>query len=370
MPRCNLVGPRTLLAAGLCLQPGVANAQVGLVLEGIADVELWATDAESRLLARNDGDPEIGINSNLWSALQLHPAVFAYALGTFRNSALLGSNDLSGHAELTQLALRYTLSPALVTEIGKIESPLGTFAARRLSNRNPLIGVPDGYPTSYPWGVRMGGSWKRLDYRAGLVSLPAVNLRYVPAPGHRLRPVAGAGISLTPSLRIGGSATWGPYLGPAVQDVMPAGVSWPDFDQWVVALDARFGIGHLATYAELAFSGYEVPGQTDAQKGYAYYVEATYTIHPRLYVSGRVEQNNYPFVRPVDPSNWISVTTNFYNGEAGLGYRLDRHTIVKLSYRRDQWPDDPDRRIPFENGYAMAIQFSHHFDVVDLVGMR
>ncbi len=42
---------------------------------------------------------------------------------------------------------------------------VGTFAARRFSTRNPLIGEPDGYPIEYPVGVELSGSGARFDYR-------------------------------------------------------------------------------------------------------------------------------------------------------------------------------------------------------------
>jgi hypothetical protein len=368
MLRCDTIAWKILLAwAGLLVRPTDATAQVGIIIEGIADAEFWATDDASRLLARNAGQPEMEFNVNLWSAVQLHPTLFVYALGTFSGVAPFGNGEVAGDADVTQLTLRYTISPAFMSEVGKIESPLGTFASRRLSNRNPLIGMPDAYPTSYPWGVKVGGAWNQVDYRAGLVSLPAVNERYVPEFSHRLRPVFGAGFTVTPNVRVGSSVTWGPYLGTAVQDVLPSGSSWPDFNQWIVAFDARFGVGHLATYAEIAFSGYDIPGREESQDGYAYYIEATYSLHPRLFASGRFEQNNYPFIRPIDATNWRSVTTNFYNAEAGIGYRASRRTTLKVSYRRDEWPFNPNSQVTFENGYAIAVQFSHHFDVMSLL---
>lgn len=339
----------------------------GLFVEGIVDAHFWSTDDASRLLARNDGRPVFESNLHLWTAVQLHPTLFVYALGTFQNTTPLGNRELEGAAELTQLTIRYTHSPALVAEVGRIESPLGTYASRRLPNRNPLIGAPDGYPTSYPWGFKLSGSWNRFDYRGGLVSLPAVNTRYVPEPDHALRPVVGIGYSPIPQLRLGSSLTWGPYLGSAALATLPGGAPPSGFDQWVLSFDARFSTGHLSTNAELAFSAYEVPEQQSSQAGYTYYLESTYSLIPRLFLAGRFEQNNYPFVRPREGESWIAVTRNFYNGEIGLGYRLGRRSIIKGSYRRDYWPVDPNSTIPFENGYALAFQFSHHFDAMQLL---
>jgi len=362
---------RALLAVHCCVglsigQPSGTAGQI-LIVEGIADAHVWATDDASRLLARNGGRPELEVNLNLWTAVQLNPSLFVYALGVVHNTTPLGDSGLAGDAELTQVTIRYTRSQALVAEAGLIESPLGTYASRRLPNRNPLIGAPDGYPPSYPWGFKLSGSWNKLDYRGGLVSLPAVNTRYVPEPDHALRPVLGLGVTPTPHLRVGTSMTWGPYLGDGVLPTLPSGSTTSDFHQWILGFDARFSTGHLDTHAELAFSGYEVPTHEASKNGYTYYLETTYQFSPRLYASSRFEQNNYPFVRPREGASWIAATRNFYNGEVGVGYRIGRGSIIKGSYRRDYWPVDPTSQIPFENGHAVALQFSHQFDAVSLV---
>jgi hypothetical protein len=62
------------------------------------------------------------------------------------------------HLELDHLMLRLAPVPLLVFDVGKFALPVGTFAARRFSTTNPLIGRPDGYPVIYPWGTQLSGA--------------------------------------------------------------------------------------------------------------------------------------------------------------------------------------------------------------------
>jgi len=344
-------------------------AQNWLLIEGIAVGEFWATDPSSVALSRNTGDPLLGGELLLWSAVQLHPSLVVYALGEFEGNIEFGENNAEAVAELEAVAVRFAPTPMFVAEAGRIEAVVGTFPQRRFPTRNPLIGIPDGYPTLYPWGVKIGGTIDRFDYRAAIVSLPVVNTRYVPEPKHAPRPVAGIGYSPVPELRIGASATLGPYLNDDIAPFLPAGADWKDYHQRLLAFDLRASTGHFQTYAELAFSEFDVPTSPDAQSGYTYYLEATYAWTSRVFTSARFEQNNYAFVLPVSVDQWVTRTTNFYNGEVGVGYRLGSHTLAKVSYRRDRWPR-PIIRPGLEDGYALSMQISHRFDVMSLIRGR
>ena len=77
--------------------------------------------------------------------------------------------------------MRYVVSHALVFDAGKLQPVVGTFTPRHFSNRNPLIGAPDGYSLQYPLGVEVTGEAGWFDYRAAMVSLPPTHASYVPS---------------------------------------------------------------------------------------------------------------------------------------------------------------------------------------------
>jgi hypothetical protein len=228
---------------------------------------------------------------------------------------------------------------------------------------NPLIGAPDLYPVSYPWGVQLAGAVGPMDYRAAIVDGPASNERYVPAGGSRARGVVGAGVTPVVGARLGASFTSGPYLGPAVDSMVPPGSRWEDFGQWVLALDGSLSRGYLELKAEAALSSYDVPGHADPVSGTAAYLEAKYTWTPRFFTAARLEHNAYAFIRPMPGRPWLGLTTTFADVELGFGYRLGVRTLVKASVRVDAWDVSPALRPMLPDGHALALQLSHGFDL-------
>jgi hypothetical protein len=357
--------PTELLACCYLLAASPLGAQDWLVLEGIGDGEFWATDSGSILLTRDNGHPALLGRLQLLAGAQLRPTLHLLALGRLEGGR--GTDDGDTEARLDQFVLRYLPSRLFIVQAGKFVSPVGTFGPRRFSTTNPLIGVPDGYPVGYPWGVLVSGASDHLDYRIGAVILPVSHERYLPEPSAALRPALGAGFTPTTGVRIGASYTVGPYLGTGVTPALPPGADWKDFDQEIVALDARFSRGYFEFFGELALSEYEVPGHP-AQHGINYYGEIKYTWTPRLFTALRLERNKYGFVLPRVGAPWIARTVNFYNGEVGVGYRLTATTIAKASVRADRWPSDLQSFLP--NGYAVAVQLSQSFDVMSWLSPR
>jgi hypothetical protein len=226
-----------------------------------------------------------------------------------------------------------------------------------------LIGEPDGYSVDYPLGAEVFGESRKFDYRLALVSLPASHVGYVPAATPRVRPAIGAGVTPFVGLRLGASFTAGSYLNRNVADSVLGGRHWSDFQQSVIAVDASFSRGYLETHAEAARGSYDVPGRT--LTGFTYYGEAKYTLSPRFFVAGRAERNKYPFIRP-NTRAWTARLTDFVDGELGGGYRASASTLIKASIRGDRWwvrTSSPG--FLGKGGYAIALQVSQSFDVVE-----
>jgi hypothetical protein len=367
--RLAIVG--TALAGGV---PRVTPAQpsahgIAVAVQGIADAEFWKTDSGSALLARNGGRPGALGRVHLWGAAELGRHVVVYAAGTAEGGN--GRDEPEAAPEwYTDLAgVRYTQSEAFVVDAGKLTYPVGAFAARRYSTRNPLIGAPDGYPVEYPLGVQLSGAHGRVDYRAAVISLPLTHDDYLPEAGRAPRPALGAGVTLTTGVRVGASATWGPYLNDEVPPSLLAGRSWRDYHERVTAVDAQVSRGYLELRGELAASRYDVPGEPQEPvttvRGVNWYGEAKYTLSPRLFVAGRVERNKYAYIE-AEPTEWEATSTDMYNGEVGAGYRVDARTLVKASVRADRWNVAPALRSVLPNGAALALQLSRAFDVLDV----
>jgi len=350
--------------------PAPLAAQGGLLVQGILDGEAWSTDTLSTLLTRNRGRAAALARLQMWAAAEPWRGVVVYAQGEATEGAARTSAVPYG-VVLDQLGVRYTRSSLIVVDVGKMPHIIGAFAPRRFSDRNPLIGGPDAYPVQYPVGVKLAGAARVIDYRVAVLSLPMSHRGYVPEPTASPRPAVGVGITPVVGLRIGGSATWGPYLNDRFTASQLNNSDWSRYRQRIVAADLSFSRGYLETHAEVAASRYEVPRRPDPIAGTAYFVEAKYTLAPRFFVAGRYERNDYPFITAAGPTNWVARATVFSNGEVGAGYRLTATTLLKASYRTDDW------RVTAENynfvrpgGRALAMQVSQSYDVMDWVDRR
>jgi hypothetical protein len=359
---------RALLVAGLlCLSTTPAGAQGGIQLQGIADLELWATDSTSNLLTRNKGNPGGVFRLQMWSAVEPWLGVFLFAQARAEGGNARAFEDRGIHTVLEQGGLRVARDPRLVVNVGRMFHPVGAFAARIFSTRNPLIGIPDGYSPVYPGGAMVSGEVERFDYRGAFVMQPLTHRDYVPRAGQALRPAVGFGVRPFTGLRIGASATIGPYLNRDITDAQLASREWHAYRQRIIAGDVQYGVGHFDLRAEYAWSDFEVPrsGRID---GHTEYVEARYTVTPRLFVAARAEVNNYPFIRPRNEAEWTSRRTEFKDWEAGAGLRLTESTLLKASYRADDWVQTAaNANFVRPGGRALAVQLSQSFDVMDWV---
>jgi hypothetical protein len=357
-----------LLAGASLGAPARATAQLPVLLQGLADAELWKTDSGSRMLTRNAGHTGTLERVHLWGAAELPHDLVLYAAGNVESG---GARLESGTEwDMEQAGVRYAPSEAVVLDVGMMPHPVGAFASRRYSFRNPLIGVPDGYPVEYPVGVQLSGVRGRVDYRSAIVSLPVYHERYTPDPTPTPRPALGGGVTVATGVRLGASVTWGPYLGSSVPQTGLGGRSWRDFAQRIGALDAQFSRGYLELRGELARSEYDVPGGAPdtrrSVRGLTYYTEARYTVTPRLFLAARAERNDYPYIVADSAGLWHTGATDVYNAEVGAGWRLGSATLVKVSLRQDRWRVPREYRAAFPNGRAFGLQFSRAFDLLDI----
>ncbi len=351
-----------VVAAGLLGRPTAARAQSSLLLQGIADGEGWSTNNTSSLLTRNNGKPGVVGRLQLWSAIEPIPHIVLYAQGEGETGSARAQDEYAVHSD--QFGVRYVGSRAFTADVGRLVPVVGTFAARRFSTRNPLIGSPDMYSLDYPYGAEVSGEFTHFDYRAALVSLPTSHEGYQPKPTPRARPAIGGGFTPFTGFRVGGSFTAGSYLDSQIAPAYLAGRAWSDYDQRVLAGDVEFAHGYLETRAEIARGSFDIPGRSPIT-GLAYYGEVKYTFTPRFFIAGRAERNDYPFIRPTGTSAWLAKLSDFADGEVGVGYRVTSTTLLKASIRADRWW--PHTTSYMTGGHALAIQWSQSFDVMSWV---
>ena len=352
-----------VLLALLGLMSAFAHAQEKFLVEGVFDTEFYVNDERSNPLAGDEDDFSTVLRLQLWAAYQITSKLQIYALGEAEFENLDSKSETA--SELEQLALRYSSNtdPFYYVEAGKLLSHTGAASRHNLSTLNWLIGQPNAYDISYPWGVRVAGSAGRLDYRLELLDAPVIIAAQLPEPDAAFRPALGFGLTPLTGLRLGVSYTRGPYLNRQLGAYLPPGDGWRDFDQRVLGFDFQFSRGYFELNGELIFSEYDVPYHGKNPDGTDYYLEIKYTWTPRFYAAGRFERNKNPMIRHLAGPDWAARETDIDNVEASLGYRFSPDTQIKFAYRwyhaRGQYP----QASPLPDGHYLAFQFSHHFDL-------
>ena len=348
--------------AALVLASAAARGQVPVMVQGVVAGEGWFTDTSSNLLSKNGGRPAGAGKLLMWGALEPVRGLALYGL-------LEGETESGevGESEFEQYGVRYTASRRLVVDAGRIIGPIGSFAARRFANRNPLVGEPDGYVVQYPMGAQLSGVARGLDYRLAVVSQPVHHEDYVPEPSDAWRPALALGFTPYVGVRIGASYTWGPYLNDELTAAQLAQRDWRDYEQRIAAAELSVSVGYAEIFAELARSSYDVPNRAEPIDGLTYYLEAKYTFTPRFYAAARAERNDYPFIM-AGPTFWVARKTDFHDEEVGVGFRLTASTLAKASYRWDKWQvNASNQAFVRPGGHAFAVQLSQSFDVMDWV---
>ena len=213
---------------------------------------------------------------------------------------------------------------AFVLDGGKLQPVVGTFASRRFSNRNPLIGAPDGYTLEYPLGVELSGETSSTSTIVPrLVTLPPTHSGYVPAATPRLRPAIGAGV--TP---IVGRAHRRFVHGRAVSQRRVharrscAMRAWSHYHQRVFALDAqglRAGIWRRTPRPRAR--SYEVPGPRRCDSWATRTMARPSTPSRRGFSLRRARSGTTTRSFARRRRTGRRGSTDFVDGELGVGYR-------------------------------------------------
>ncbi len=348
-----------------------AFAEIGdhLLLQGLATGQVHETDDDAYVLSSNDGEAAGEADILLWQALQLHPSLHVFAMEDLRAVSEDGG-DAGATMDLFLLRWSRRSQNPFTLEAGKVATPIGSFPDRRFSDTNPLPGAPATYRTDYPYGIVAHGRASIFDYTASVLSLPLRNGAFALEADHTPRPAVGAGLTPLVGLRLGAFATQGPYLSREIEDFLPPGSRWRDFEQSVIGFELHLTRGYLVLNGEYSISSYEIPTHAATEHGKSWYLEGRYTHTPRVFTAVRFEQSDYPFMLPINMYFWIGEPVTLYDYEAGMGFRLTPWTLLKVSHREEIWDVDDSVRQYYPEGYAVTVQVSQRFDVLSWFDRR
>ena len=144
----------------------------------------------------------------------------------------------------------------------------------------------------------------------------------------------------SPSFVAGVSVAFGELLSREVQDALPAS-SRETYRQKALGLDAQWSAGYWILRAEAVWSRFDLPAVDptlieDPLDALGLYGEVRYKLRPGLYLAGRAERlafSDNPTA--LGRSSWDAPVTRV---EAGLGWTLRRHVLLKASWQHN-WRD-------------------------------
>ena len=277
---------------------------------------------------------------------------------------------------------------------GLIPWPIGTWAPRANSNKNPLIGFPLQYQyhttlssfqlvpsrdaliadagdgedgTSYAFGSQgmpivydqwwdfgavFLGSARPVEYSVGFVN----GAPSWPSPGRDNTPgksfLGRVGLAPTPGIRFGVSGSYGPYLiEDAVKSSLPPGKDAADFNQVLGMADFEWSGGHAELRAEGYANRWQTPtvGDLRVRGGYG---ELKYTLPAGFYVAGRYDIMRFGDVKDSTGTDrsWDADVDRL---EVGVGYRMMKGVTAKVVYQRNKiQPPDPGADAEIKDIYA------------------
>lgn len=265
---------------------------------------------------------------------------------------------------------------------GKQPWAVGTWAPRTYSNKNPLVSAPlmyqyhstllwydlppdadallatagsgqidvnyFGFPEgigmpvvddSY-WdvGVTLAGSRRPFEYALGMVA-GAPSWGSTEKDDNSGKSVLGRiGFAPMPELRVGISASYGPYLKESLNSQMPPGKTVNDYAQQLFMADLELQMTRFELHAEAMRNTWETPtvGDLDVEGGYA---ELKYSMSSGAFIAGRYDVERFG---EIENSLGVEQTWdwNVTRIEAGIGYRLARDATAKVIYQWTQQDND------------------------------
>jgi hypothetical protein len=306
-----------------------------------------------RLFARHWVNERIGIFTELLFDFNADPRM---------NGAYLVVNELGGR-------------PWLNARVGLAPNVIGSFGLRSTYfNSNPLVGVPlvwqyrtnldaSGTATAaslaattsepgFSLPVLYDSCWNLQWELLGEVGFFEYSLAMTPgSPSNPIKSMgaegstwmARAGFVPIPSVRVGFSGSYGPYLSkpaPDTSGTLPYSEDVSDFKQKLVGVDLEYQGGPLVFTVEAYGVRYQAPQIDEELEVFGGYAELRYDFLPGWYLAGRAGALNFGDLE-IDTTSgaradWDQDTRRT---ELALGYRFAREVLVKADWQRTMVPD-------------------------------
>lgn len=331
-----------------------ANAQVRL--SGQAAAYGVKSDRSSAPRVVNKGKPTFGWRFDLFLDGTVTDNVVALA-----NVRVFEDEEI--HIDYLAIRITEIAGPALNFQIGKFDMPFGNLAERRFPVKNFLFGLPLIYEYRISLPNQLITRVDLLDNRGKGVGMRLIDLGIYDVGamvfgdiGRLHYAIAGSNgtisatsnrqmnnnsdfnkiirIAYTPmmGLTIGGAGAIGAYLVDSGTP-LPRNKAIGDYLQKIGEVDLEFSRGRFHLNGEAVYSEWKVPLEDEDAKlsVIGYYAEAKYTWFPRFYTAARVSGLRFSelYFDGVK-RRWDH---DMFEVEAGIGYYLDRNTLVKLVRR-------------------------------------
>lgn len=359
---------------GLGLHYSSPSGGVQLALSGRLDVEGYIPEDDPTWLIPTTHAFAAG-RARLFGDLFVGERV--YGLVELRADRGHAPSSGSWEARVEQVFLRLQPSARrqITVQAGKFASPFGAYAARHLTESDPLIrpplpydqrtlvaprivpggldgflewketasarrpqGAPIVWDVPYPWGALATVGLGRLGARVAVLgSAPSGGPDTWKLAERRFRHpnvVAGLAYQVVPDLSVGAAWSRGPYLEPLTTGTLPPGAEISDFVQETRALDAAYARGRTSVRAELFFNRWEVPNLPEDPLDTSFYVEGTTRFVAGLFVAARYGEIRFNRMGEGTTATRAGERwdTNVRRFQLGGGYRLVHNAEIRAEY--------------------------------------
>jgi len=255
---------------------------------------------------------------------------------------------------LLQGSLNYSIvgrDKSIVIRAGQLSTAFGAFVLHYDDSDNPLISLPAQYGYYYSpistlglMAAQVDATWGKWDARVQLANSSASNPRGVFAHDQYANWVGGAGYTVRQGLRIGLSASFGPYLDRHSPFYFRGEAPPVDLPARAAGVDVEWARGHWNVEGEwqtFTFPYKAIPVFRERTS----YAEVKRALTPRWYVASRLGYTN------------PSAGAARYVVEAVGGFRATASTLLKIGYEREHYSDSSE---PGDNVFAMELVKTVH----------
>lgn len=257
--------------------------------------------------------------------------------------------DGAWQKHMYQLGVRYE-RPATTTrglgvrvEAGQLPSPIGIAMLENRADLNPVVSQHSAYymplprvspeiprtfliAGAYPFGAQATLSSRRWDARVAAIDSSPVRGRPMLGankPPRLLNVVAGVGVTPRVGVRLGAAVARGAYA--SVREV--ADPLRGDRDATMMQVEGEWSFGYTRIVGEWIHSVLET-SRADAS-AHGYWIEATRTLTPRLFVATRFDSQAFEYQRP-GVTTFSRQTYNRF--EANAGVRVSPDLTLRAGY--------------------------------------